>query len=230
MQLIVGKSRIIKLLRLAQILLVISLSLFTSNVVAENKKLGKNMTDKESLLNDSLVSIIKSVVQAEYKTPISQFEITKVEKKNWPSSALGCAKANIRYMQMITPGYLVFVKANNKLHQVHTSDKHAVLCDQNNIDNLNSDSSKKIDKSTLKRVKAIQLSRAMLLTTKEIDAKHIRLKSVSNASIEQFGASCQSGYSGKNKGYKVVLSHKNTEIAYFSDGVEVVQCASHTKI
>lgn len=206
----------------------LALILNVGNTNAGSTTIGQSMNNIESSLNDSLIKQIKSVVQKQHKSPINQFDIVKVESRDWSSSALGCPKTGMQYMQMITPGYLVNVKANGILHEVHTSHSHAVICGQSKPDSLSHSSHKKpkIEESTINRVKAIQLSRAMLIKTKEIEAKSVRLKSVSDALISDFSAQCKQNYFGKDKGYKVVLSHETLVVTFFSDGKEIVKCKS----
>ncbi|MFT6733307.1 MAG: hypothetical protein ACJAS9_001492 [Polaribacter sp.] len=199
---------------------------------AEKTKIGQSMSNTESTLNKTLLTQIKIVVQKLNKSPISHFEIVKVENKEWTNSALGCPKVGMQYVQVITPGYLVEVKADGITHEVHTSYSHAVVCGPSKVDNLSyrSDKKPKLEESTLNRVKAIQLSRAMLLKTKEIEAKNIRLKSVSDSSINDFSAQCNARYLGNEKGYKVVLSYEKLVVTFFSDGKDVVKCKSHMAI
>ncbi len=205
---------------------------FPLTLNAGNAKLGQSMNNIESEIKESLLIQIKTAVQKQHKLPINHFEVVKVESKNWSNSALGCPKSGMQYMQMITPGYLVKVKADGILHQVHTSHSHAVTCGQSKPDSISYGSHKKpkIEESTINRVKAIQISRAMLIKTKEIEVIKVRLKSVSDAKIQDFSEKCKSRYFGKDRGYKVVLIHKKTEVIYFSDGKEVVKCSSHTTI
>jgi len=213
------------------------ISFFPLIANAGNSKLGqsmntKHMNNSESTLTKTLLTQIKIVVQKQHKSPINQFDVVKVESRDWPNSALGCTKSGMQYMQMITPGYLVNVKADGMLHIVHTSNTHAIVCGQSKPDSLSYGSNKKpkIEESMINRVKAIQLSRAMLIKTKDIETRSVRLKSVSDAVINDFSTQCKQNYFGKDKGYKVVLSHEKLIVIFFSDGIEVVKCKSSTVI
>ena len=224
------KSNRISKLRNAIIITIfsfVSVSGNTGNLIA-----SKNMTNSSNDLNTDLINKIKEVVQATHRSPINQFKIQKIERKDWPNSALGCPKSGMQYMQVITPGYLVSVNADGIAHKVHTSENHAVVCGQSKPDSLSQRSNKKpkLEASTLNRIKAIQISRKSLIKTKEIEAKNVRLKSVSDALISDFDAQCKENYFGKDKGYKVVLSHEQLTVTFFSDGVEVVKCSSHTSL
>lgn len=210
----------------------IMIGFFPLILSAGNAKLGQSMNNIESEINESLLIQIKTVVQKQHKSPINHFEFIKVESKSWPNSALGCPKSGMQYMQVITPGYLVNVKADGILHLVHTSQTHAVVCGQSKPDSLSYQSNKKpkLEESMINRVKAIQLSRAMLIKTKDIETRSVRLKSVSDAVISDFSVQCKQNYFGKDKGYKVVLTHEKLVVIFFSDGKEVVKCKSSTTI
>ncbi len=57
--------------------------------------------------------------------------LVSITAREWPDSALGCPQPGMMYQQVITPGYLVVLKAAGKLHHVHTdSSGRAVVCER----------------------------------------------------------------------------------------------------
>lgn len=58
-----------------------------------------------------------------------EMEVVSVEEREWSDSSIGCPKPGMSYLQVITPGYLIVIRADGKEHNVHT-DKHgrAVIC------------------------------------------------------------------------------------------------------
>jgi hypothetical protein len=42
-----------------------------------------------------------------------------VEEVTWPDASLGCPEPGMAYAQMLTPGFRVTLRSNNKLYQYH---------------------------------------------------------------------------------------------------------------
>lgn len=56
--------------------------------------------------------------------------VESAETREWSSSALGCPASGQMYLQVITPGMLITVKADGKTYEIHASnDGTMVLCD-----------------------------------------------------------------------------------------------------
>ncbi len=48
---------------------------------------------------------------------------------DWPDSSLGCSRPDVEYLQVVTRGSLVLLRANNKAYRVHTGNNRAIVCD-----------------------------------------------------------------------------------------------------
>jgi|SRR3989338_952922 len=51
-----------------------------------------------------------------------------VESVNWSDSSLGCPMPGTAYAQVITPGYKIILKINDKIYTYHASSTNVVLC------------------------------------------------------------------------------------------------------
>ena len=71
----------------------------------------------------------KAVTQlaADAQIPESQITIVSVEWTEWSDSSLGCPQPGHAYLTVITPGYRVFLKANDKVYEYHTNEKNMVV-------------------------------------------------------------------------------------------------------
>lgn len=55
--------------------------------------------------------------------------VSRVEVRHWPDASLGCPQADMMYAAMITPGYLLELRAGGKTYEFHTdSVRTVVLC------------------------------------------------------------------------------------------------------
>ena len=57
-------------------------------------------------------------------------EIVSVERRMWNDASLGCPESGKMYAQVITPGFLVILRAEGEIYEYHTSLTHAVLCER----------------------------------------------------------------------------------------------------
>jgi len=48
---------------------------------------------------------------------------------NWPDSSIGCPQPGVSYLQVVTPGTVVMLRAGSKAYRVHVSDTRAIICD-----------------------------------------------------------------------------------------------------
>ena len=60
----------------------------------------------------------------------SAVEIVAVEKRMWSDTSLGCPQPGMMYAQVITPGFLIQLKAGGKVYTYHASLNRAALCNQ----------------------------------------------------------------------------------------------------
>lgn len=51
-----------------------------------------------------------------------------IESVNWPDTSLGCPKPGEVYAQIITPGYRIVLKINDKTYTYHSSSTNIKLC------------------------------------------------------------------------------------------------------
>ncbi len=57
-------------------------------------------------------------------------EILSVEKRIWNDASLGCPEPGKMYAQVMTPGFVIRLKAEDETYEYHASLTRAVLCEQ----------------------------------------------------------------------------------------------------
>jgi len=53
----------------------------------------------------------------------SRISIALIQKMSWPNSALGCPKPGLKYMQVISPGWLIVLSVNENRYAYHSDNK-----------------------------------------------------------------------------------------------------------
>jgi hypothetical protein len=64
---------------------------------------------------------------ADLGVPEAEIEVVSVESTEWPDSSLGCPDPGHAYLTVITPGYLIFLKAGGRQYEYHTNEKNMVI-------------------------------------------------------------------------------------------------------
>jgi hypothetical protein len=85
-------------------------------------------------VNQPLIDQALAEVSATTGIPLEELEIVTTEAVEWPSSALGCPMPGQMYLDVITPGFRIEVRAGDELFDVGTNlDGSAfVVCPRNN--------------------------------------------------------------------------------------------------
>lgn len=87
-------------------------------------------TQYETVLNDSVVPEYSPVVDLAKKDlserlniPIADIKLVKEEAVDWPDTSLGFQEKGVNYAQVITPGFRIILKAQDKLYEYHSDYK-----------------------------------------------------------------------------------------------------------
>jgi hypothetical protein len=114
--------------------------------MAENKNLiTPSVIEPSQMLEELPPGAASLVAKAkEMLTQIPGIDITiddivlvATETRQWRDSSLGCPRQGMMYNQVITPGYLIVLRADGKEYEFHTNSREAVvLCFINGEDAL----------------------------------------------------------------------------------------------
>jgi hypothetical protein len=58
------------------------------------------------------------------------FQLKRAEAVEWPDTSLGCPRPGLMYAQVITPGYLIVLGANNREYEYHSDSRRVFLCEK----------------------------------------------------------------------------------------------------
>ncbi len=101
--------------------------------VAQKVELGESDAMDTAKLDDAAAALVALVQQDLLKreTALSagDIQVMNVAAQQWRNSSLGCPREGMMYAQVITPGYLIEVKAGGKVYEYHTDmNQSVVLC------------------------------------------------------------------------------------------------------
>jgi len=99
------------------------------NAVMCSKDEGKNPNVGSSPIEERAIIAAKRELASKKGLQLGEIELVSITSRNWSDSSLGCPEPGMMYMQVITPGYVVKLKARDNIYEVHTDrNGRAVLC------------------------------------------------------------------------------------------------------
>ena len=183
------------------------------------------------IIDDETRILVNKMLAVELSVNENDINITSVKKMNWSDSALGCPEKGKYYLPVITSGYLVKARVKNNIYIIHTGNKQAILCGQKASSNAK-ENVKIRDKNLARQIKALQLSRELLLSENQQTDKKISLISIRKESWIRAKNQCDSkkltedSFADNNDGYLIILKQGTKEHTFFSNGKRVTHCSS----
>ncbi len=96
-------------------------------VMCDNNEQGQD--DISSAIEERAVIAAKRELASKKGLQLGEIELVSIVPENWSDSSLGCPEPGMMYMQVITPGFRVRLKAEGEIYEVHTDrGGRAVLC------------------------------------------------------------------------------------------------------
>lgn len=75
------------------------------------------------------VARAKEALAKRLSIPADSVNLTSVEPRTWSDSSMGCGKPGIAAMQVLTSGYAVLLRTEERAYEVHVSQNAAAVCD-----------------------------------------------------------------------------------------------------
>jgi hypothetical protein len=84
-----------------------------------------------SLPNEAqeITSLVLQDLSERLNTPVDQITVEDVTSVQWPDSSLGCPRPGMRYLQVITPGYQIVLRVDDREYSYHAGSGNFVLCE-----------------------------------------------------------------------------------------------------
>ncbi|MGI9224873.1 MAG: NAD(P)-dependent alcohol dehydrogenase [Woeseiaceae bacterium] len=152
-------------------------------------------------------------------------EVVHVSIIDWPDSSLGCPQPGVQYLQAVTRGSVVLLRANNKVHRVHVGKDHAVVCDTPFQGGLPASSDDLPGKSVFKVMQSAREDLAGRLGVAFADVTVTEMQSVvwPNSAL-----GCpvpdQAYTDAEVPGFRITLEHDGRSFEYHTDDQQVIPC------
>jgi hypothetical protein len=151
-----------------------------------------------------------------------RIQIDTIRAVNWPDSSLGCPQPGRAYLQVVTPGHKVTLRADGRVHVVHEAKGRAFVCEKTK------------PYAGVDPKGELVFSRQMLDARKDLASRlgvpenEIKFSSAQERTWDDAGLGCpEPGKNyppGKVTGWVLALAHEKREFTYHTDLHRTVPC------
>jgi hypothetical protein len=71
---------------------------------------------------DQLVALVKQDLSRQISVDDEKIKVVRIDSVDWPDTSLGCPHPGEDYSDIITPGFLIFIRAQGQLYQYHSDE------------------------------------------------------------------------------------------------------------
>ncbi len=151
--------------------------------------------------------------------------VIHVSIMDWPDSSLGCPKPGNQYLQMITRGSLVLLRANMKAYRVHIGNNRAIVCDKPNK-NILPFGKKTTVGSSMQNL--MQQARNDLADRLGVSISRINTVKIESQSWPNSALGCAANgldyQPDEIRGFRITMEYKGREFSYHTDQHRTIPC------
>jgi len=179
------------------------------------------LTDTEQAVADLAVATLAE----DLKIPKDAITVESVTEVDWRSSALGCPKPGMVYLDVISSGHKVTLRANGELYYVHEADNKAFVCRQPSLGGV-------LPQGELAYGRPMLTAQRDLARRLGVAVTEIRPGGATRMTWENAALGCpQPGMhyaEVETHGWRLTLKHGEREYTYHADDHHVIPCPDIT--
>lgn len=175
----------------------------------------------------TIASKAAAILSEELDIPVSEVSVMSVRPVDWPDSSIGCPQPGQGYLQVITPGHKIALRARGQVYVMHEAGGKPFLCKR----------SKPVAEITPRRefawgAMAVEarkdLAARLGVAVDEVTVADARRRRFDDASLEcpEPGVDYPAG---AVDGYALVLRHGSRNYTYHTDLERVVACPAFSE-
>lgn len=73
-----------------------------------------------SSAEEQIVAAVRADLAKRLAIPLEEVVVSSVEAADWPNTGLGCPEPRKMYLQVITPGFRIWLEAQGRRYEYHT--------------------------------------------------------------------------------------------------------------
>ena len=178
-----------------------------------------------AMLSDAERGVAQLAIDAlagELDVEKDRIQVDTIRAVDWPDSSLGCPQPGRAYLQVVTPGHKVTLRADGRVHVVHEAKGRAFVCEKTK------------PYAGVDPKGELVFSRQMLDARKDLASRlgvkenEIKFSSAQERTWDDAGLGCpEPGKTyppGKVTGWVLTLAHAKREFTYHTDLHRTIPC------
>ncbi len=152
---------------------------------------------------------------------LDRLQVDSVKPVQWPDSSLGCPQSGMKYMQVVTPGFLVTLLdlSNRTNHSVHVGAGKAIVCDKPASAQLQTEKKLRFGR----RWQQSQQAQKLLADRLAVAPNEIRIVGMRNVSTDMLPDRCK-GEGGVTYSQLIELDYQKKLYRYVVKTNRLVAC------
>ncbi len=94
---------------------------------------GQGSDEKLTEAERNIARLAIDALAAELQIAKDGIAVDTIRAVNWPDSSVGCPEPGLAYLQVITPGHKITLRADGRIHFVHEANNRAFVCHQTKV-------------------------------------------------------------------------------------------------
>ena len=180
------------------------------------------VADEPSAEQDPIADLAIDTLASELEVPQKRIHVLSVAAVDWPDSSVGCPKAGMSYLTVITPGHKVLLKVEDRTYVVHEAKGQAFICQQPSTAAEAGGAGSRTQDRLMLTARA-DLAKRLGVPVPEIQAAGVTPKTFEDASLGCPKAGMQYAQV-QTEGWVLMLRHGNRDFTYHADSHHVIPC------
>ena len=172
-------------------------------------------------IQQAVADLAVATLAEDLKIPKDAITVESVTEVDWRSSALGCPKPGMAYLDVITSGHKVTLRADGQLYYVHEADNKAFVCRQPSLGGA-------LPKEDLGYGRPMLTAQRDLARRLGVPITEIRAGDATRMTWENAALGCprpEAHYAEvETHGWRLTLKHGEREYTYHADDHHVIPC------
>ena len=158
--------------------------------------------------------------------PVTEIVVDSVRPVDWPDSSIGCPQPDQAYLQVITPGHKIGLRANDRSYTVHEANGNAFVC----VTQKAVPSSEVPQPLNIAWAKQAAQARTDLAKALHVEEQHIIIVGADLTTWSDAGMECGEATAGSGpiEGYVIRLRHGTRDYTFHTDMQRVIACPAIT--
>ena len=183
---------------------------------------GQGASEQLTRAERDVAQLAIDALAAELQIAKEGILVDTIRAVNWPDSSLGCPQPGRAYLQVVTPGHKVTLRADGRIHVVHEAKGRAFVCEKTR------------PYAGIGPKGALVFSRQMLEARRDLSSRlgvpesEIKPTAAQERTWDDAGLGCpEPGKTyppGKVTGWVLTLAHEKREFTYHTDLHRTIPC------